>query len=530
MTTARRVTMIPAVETFATVSSEGSLRLKRVAAYARVSTDNEEQLSSYEAQVDHYTGYIQSNNQWKFVEVYADEGISATSTKKRDGFNRMIKDALAGKIDLIITKSVSRFARNTVDTLTTVRKLKDKGVEVYFEKENIYTLDSKGELLITIMSSLAQEESRSISENVTWGQRKRFADGKVSLPYKQFLGYEKGEDGLPKIVESEAKTVRLIYKMFLEGTAGTTIAKYLSENNIPSPAGKKVWSESTIRSILHNEKYKGDAILQKSFTVDFLTKKKKVNEGEVPQYYVENSHPAIISAEVFDLAQAEFERRRSDRGLRRSNSCFSGKIICGECGGFYGSKTWHSNSKYRKVVWRCNHKYDNNEKCKTPHIYEDKLKELFVKAFNEMIENKDEILRDYKEIIEVLGDTSKLEKEKLQLENEAEILVELLKKHVERNAHAALNQEEYENKYNELVNKYEDVKNRVEEVENKIFNQKIKIENIKEFVGRLEEQEGILIDFDEDALIGIINMITINSNKEVIFEFKNDTKLTWNLE
>lgn len=313
MTTARRVTMIPAVETFATVSSEGSLRLKRVAAYARVSTDNEEQLSSYEAQVDHYTGYIQSNNQWKFVEVYADEGISATSTKKRDGFNRMIKDALAGKIDLIITKSVSRFARNTVDTLTTVRKLKDKGVEVYFEKENIYTLDSKGELLITIMSSLAQEESRSISENVTWGQRKRFADGKVSLPYKQFLGYEKGEDGLPKIVESEAKTVRLIYKMFLEGTAGTTIAKYLSENNIPSPAGKKVWSESTIRSILHNEKYKGDAILQKSFTVDFLTKKKKVNEEEVPQYYVENSHPAIISAEVFDLAQAEFERRRSDR-------------------------------------------------------------------------------------------------------------------------------------------------------------------------------------------------------------------------
>lgn len=184
MATARRVTMIPAVETFATVSSEGNLRLKRVAAYARVSTENEEQLSSYEAQVDYYTRYIKSNNQWKFIEVYADEGISATSTKKRDGFNRMIKDALAGNIDLIITKSVSRFARNTVDTLTTVRKLKDKGVEVYFEKENIYTLDSKGELLITIMSSLAQEESRSISENVTWGQRKMFADRKVRLPYK----------------------------------------------------------------------------------------------------------------------------------------------------------------------------------------------------------------------------------------------------------------------------------------------------------------------------------------------------------
>lgn len=521
MAIARRVTMIPAVETFVTASSEGNLRLKRAAAYARVSTDNEEQLSSYEAQVDHYTRYIQNNNQWKFVEVYADEGISATSTRKRDGFNRMIKDALAGKIDLIITKSVSRFARNTVDTLTTVRKLKDKGVEVFFEKENIYTLDSKGELLITIMSSLAQEESRSISENVTWGQRKRFADGKVSLPYKQFLGYEKGEDGLPKIVESEAKIVRLIYKMFLEGTAGTTIAKYLSDNNIPSPAGKKVWSESTIRSILHNEKYKGDAILQKSFTVDFLTKRKKVNEGEVPQYYVENSHPAIISAEVFDLAQAEFEKRRNDRGLRRSSSCFSGKIICGECGGFYGNKTWHSNSKYRKVVWRCNHKYDNNETCKTPHIYEDKLKELFVKAFNEVIENKDEILRDYKEIIEVLGDTSKLEKEKLQLENEAEVLVELLKKHVERNSHAALNQEEYESKYNELANKYEEVKNRVEEVEKKIFSQKIKLNNMKEFIGKLEEQEGIITGFDEEIWNATIDRVAVDLEERIKIYFKD---------
>ncbi len=215
----------------------------------------------------------------------------------------MISDALSGKIDFIITKSVSHFARNTVDTLTTVRKLKEKGIEVYFEKENIYTLDCKGELLITIMSSLAQEESRSISENVTWEQRKRFADGKVSLPYKQFLGYEKGEDGLPKIVEKEVKVIRLIYKLFLDGKTPTGISKYLTTIKIPTPAGKKVWCESTIRSILKNEKYKGDAMLQKSFTVDFLTKKKKINEGEIPQYYVENSHPAIITTEVFDLVQ-----------------------------------------------------------------------------------------------------------------------------------------------------------------------------------------------------------------------------------
>lgn len=213
MSTARSVTVISPIVSNFTSGTTRLVTLKRVAAYARVSTDNDEQLSSYEAQVDYYTRQIK----WSFVNVYSDEGISATSTKKREGFNRMIKDALGGKIDLIITKSVSRFARNTVDTLTTVRKLKEKGVEVYFENENIYTLDSKGELLITIISSLAQEESRSISENVTWGQRKRFADGKVSLPYKQFLGYEKGEDGLPKIVEKEAKVVRLIYKLFLEG-------------------------------------------------------------------------------------------------------------------------------------------------------------------------------------------------------------------------------------------------------------------------------------------------------------------------
>jgi site-specific DNA recombinase len=198
MHAARAVTVIPATAGHFSPITAGTAALKRVAAYARVSTDNDKQLSSFDAQMDYYTRHIQSNPAWAFVEVYTDEGISATSTKKRDGFNRMISDALDGKIDLIITKLVNRFARNTVDTLTTVRQLKEKGVEVYFEKENIYTLDSKGELLITIMSSLAQEESRSISENVTWGQRKRFADGKVSLPYGQFLGYEKGKDGSTK--------------------------------------------------------------------------------------------------------------------------------------------------------------------------------------------------------------------------------------------------------------------------------------------------------------------------------------------
>ena len=272
---AKKITVIPPTINPATRLSVVIPARRRVAAYARVSTDSEEQQTSYKAQVDYYTNYITRNPDWEFVEVYTDEGISAVNTKKRDGFNRMIKDALDGKIDLIVTKSVSRFARNTVDSLVAVRNLKNKGVEVYFEKENIYTLDSKGELLITIMSSLAQEESRSISENVTWGQRKRFADGKVTMPYSSFLGYKKGADGTPVIVPEEAQIVRLIYKLFIEGKTVNAIARQLTKANIPTPRGKDTWQTSTIESILTNEKYKGAAILQKKFTVDFLQKKMK---------------------------------------------------------------------------------------------------------------------------------------------------------------------------------------------------------------------------------------------------------------
>ena len=263
-----------------------ALKRRKVAAYARVSTDKEEQQNSYDAQVDYYTQFIQNNPEWEFIGVYADEGITGTSTKKRDGFKSMIQDALAGKIDLILTKSVSRFARNTVDSLTAVRKLKDHHVEVFFEKENIYTFDSKGELLITIMSSLAQEESRSISLNTTWGRRKSFADGKVSLAYSNFLGYKQGADDNLEIVEEEAAVVRRIYNEFLSGKTPYDIATRLTQDGIPTPMRKETWRVSAIESILQNEKYKGDAILQKTFVTDFLTKKVKKNEGEFPQYYI----------------------------------------------------------------------------------------------------------------------------------------------------------------------------------------------------------------------------------------------------
>lgn len=308
---AKTVTVIPATVNPFTGMPVTGLHKRRVAGYARVSTDKDEQFTSYEAQVDYYTKYIKANPEWEFVTVYTDEGISGTSTKRRDGFNTMIDAALYGRIDLIVTKSVSRFARNTVDSLSTIRKLKEKGVEVYFEKENIWTLDSKGELLLTIMSSLAQEESRSISENITWGKRKSASDGKVSLAYRNFLGYEKGPNGTPVINQEQAKTVRRIYRNFMAGQTAWAIAKELTADGIPTPAGKSQWHTTTVESILTNEKYKGAALLQKTFTVDYLSKKIKTNEGEVPQYFVEDSHPAIIPPEEWDQVQKEFVRRHS---------------------------------------------------------------------------------------------------------------------------------------------------------------------------------------------------------------------------
>lgn len=257
MSAKKAVTMIPATISRFTATPINEVRKRKVAGYARVSTDHEEQQTSYEAQVDYYTNFIKSREDWEFVAVYTDEGISATSTAKREGFNRMVADALAGKIDLIVTKSVSRFARNTVDSLSTIRKLKENGTEVFFEKEAIWTFDGKGELLITIMSSLAQEESRSISENCTWGQRKRFSDGKVCVPYSRFLGYDRGEEGGLVINEKEAVTIRLIYKMFLEGSTPFSIAKHLTGQGILSPGGKEKWNVSAVKSILTNEKYKG---------------------------------------------------------------------------------------------------------------------------------------------------------------------------------------------------------------------------------------------------------------------------------
>ena len=351
------------------------IRKLRVAAYARVSTDHKDQQTSFESQVDYYTKMIAENPQWEFVKVYADEGISGCRTDKRDGFQKMIADCDKGLIDLILTKSVSRFARNTVDSITTIRHLREKNIGVMFEKENIMTLDAKGEFLLTLMSSLAQEESRSISENVRWGQRKRFADGKSSLAYSRFLGYDKGAEKYEMVVnEEQARIVRMIFRMCLQGYSPHTISLKLTDAGIPSPGGCDKWNSSTIRRILSNEKYKGDALLQKEFTIDFLTKKTKKNCGELPQYYVEGDHEAIIAPWLFDYVQEYMASRREFYDASCCGRCsgvrlYSSKIICGKCGNQFGVRPWHSTT-YNNLVWQCRSRYDNTVKCKTINIYD----------------------------------------------------------------------------------------------------------------------------------------------------------------
>ena len=390
------VTKIPATKSKYTATPIEQAHKRRVAGYARVSTDKDEQYTSYAAQVDYYEKNIRRNPDWEFVHVYTDEGISGLSTAHRDGFNQMRQDALAGKIDLIVTKSVSRFARNTVDSLVTIRELKDHGVEVYFEEQNIWTFDGKGELMLTIMASLAQEESRSISENVTWGQRKRFADGKLILPYKHFLGYDRGKtkDAPPVVNIAQAAVVRWIYQLFLAGKTPTAIARQLTEDGFRTPAGKDVWSSSTVKSILTNEKYKGDALLQKKYTVDFLQKKCKRNEGEVPQYYVHHSHEAIIPPDVWDRVQEEMQRRKTMGKAYRCSHPFSAKIICADCGGFYGPKVWNSTDRYRRTIWQCNNKFKCG--CTTPHLEESDIRERFIQAFNTLFADEENVIANAK--------------------------------------------------------------------------------------------------------------------------------------
>lgn len=392
---ARSVTVIPAKSRQKASNKKVQQKKLRVAAYCRVSTDQEDQLHSFEAQVDYYTKYINEHENYEMAGIYADEGISGTNTKKREQFRKMIADCESGKVDLVITKSISRFARNTQDCLMYSRKLKNLGIGIIFEKENINTLDSTGELLFTILSSLAQDESRNISENCKWGIRTKFKNGEMHLNTYKFLGYDKDEDGKLIINKEQAKTVRRIYREFLWGVNPAQIAKELEDEEVPGCLGQTKWYPITIVGILKQEKHMGDALLQKTYTADFLTKRQVKNEGEIAQFYVKDSHKGIIDRETWEAVQEEFERREQfmkEHGIDRYSygaECnpFSVRIFCAECKSVYTRHSWKSRGI---VQWQCkNHRTNGVVTCKNSYVDNRDIEKGFVKAFNEIASNSD---------------------------------------------------------------------------------------------------------------------------------------------
>lgn len=389
-----------------------SYRRIRVAAYCRVSTKQEEQINSYEVQKKHYTEKINANPEWQMVGIFADRGITGTSVLKRDEFNKMIKLCKSKKIDMILVKSISRFARNTVDCLHYTRMLKTLGIDVYFEEQGIHSIKSDAEFYISIYGTIAQSESENISANVKWGKLQSAKEGKVSFMYKNFLGYRKGADGNPEIDEEQAETVKIIYDRFLAGDSLKQIAVKLQNEKRLSPSGRNEWSTATIRSILSNEKYKGDAIINKTFTVDCLTKEIRKNNGERPKYYVENNHPAIIDAETFGRVQEELARRigkkkvkeigtKTEQGKYSSKYALTELLICGECHTPYRRCTWTAHGE-KRIVWRCVKRLDYGKKyChNSPTLEESRIQAAIVNAIQKFAQQDTQLFKNLKSHIE----------------------------------------------------------------------------------------------------------------------------------
>ena len=401
----RRVHIIPATRKITDPRSSHHGK-QRVAAYCRVSTNNKEQINSYEAQKVYYTQKIEENPDWELAGIFADKGLSGTSLKKRDNFNKMIAACKRGRIDTILTKSLSRFARNTVDCLETVRMLRARGIGVIFEKENINTLTESNEFLITLFSGFAQAESESLSGNIARAKMMSMQAGNVPFQYKKLLGYREGEDGKPEIDPEEAKTVRRIYRRYLDGCSLSQIQRELEADHVPTARGIQRWSYQVIHNILTNERYIGDALLGKTYVLDCISKEVRKNNGERPQYYVENNHPAIIPREWFQRVKEEMTRRASKRkvmqrhgktelGKYSAKYALSELLVCGECGTPYKRCTWARNGK-KRIVWRCVSRLEFGTKyChSSPTLDEEKLHQAILEALNEFAQADSEVKED----------------------------------------------------------------------------------------------------------------------------------------
>ena len=528
-----------------TINTQESIREKykqlRVVAYCRVSTKQEEQLNSYETQKNYYTEKINAEPNWTLAGIFADKGITGTSIKKRDEFKKMIRLCRQGKVDMIITKSISRFARNTVDCLVYIRKLKEMGVDVFFEEQGIHSTQPGAEFYITIYGSIAQSESENISANVKWGKEQSAREGKVAFHYKNFLGFRKGEDGRPEIVPEQAQVIQFIYDSFLSGDSIGGIKDKLEELRIPSPSGKAEWHYSTIQSILNNEKYKGDGIINKTYIEDCISKKVRLNNGERVKFYVENNHEGIISSEKYALVQEELARRTSkpkikQKGTKTEQGKYSSKyaltelLVCGECKTPYRRCTWTMKGQ-KKIVWRCINRLDYGKKyChKSPTIEESVLQCAIMKAIGRTAMQNAEVLRTLKLHIGMGLDMSETEDKSLDIqiriaEIEAEFKAML-------NAVSSETLEAFdEGKATVLMNEKNNLQQQLAQIaerKQKRANVKTRLDDIFTILDGLKNHP---MEYDDRIVRQIIECIVVESKEQIKIVFVGGLEVLQELE
>ena len=529
----KKVTVIPADPRHA--QKDIRKQRLRVAPYCRVSTNSEEQLDSYQAQIEYYTERIAAQPEWIMVDMFADEGKTATSTKKRKDFLRMIKACEKGKVDLVITKSVSRFCRNTLDGLDYVRKLKRMGVGVFFEKENVNTLYMDNEMILTFMMSQAQAESESMSGNIRWGHRKNFKDGKVYFHYAGFLGYRRGEDNLPEIDPDEAETVRRIFSRYLIGHSVAKIISDLEADGIKTVRGKEKWNDGVIRGMLKNEKYMGDALLQKTYIADIFTRQTKKNNGELPQYYVENSHPAIIDRLTFQRVQEEMARRSSLKKVSATAKTelakYSGKYVltellsCGDCGSPYRRVTW-TRPEGKKIVWRCINRLENGKKfCKdAPTLEESRIHTAVVSAMNEMFSQKTmkSLLKDsiLSALTEKSGETSiaAIESRLTELRDQQYHLLQLA-------AAVGADSTQYDEELKKVSMEFSALVAKRSELEKKQQDMEQADARAEQIAAELDTVDTGITQFDEVAVRQLVSAVKVLSAEKLLIRFKDGIEI-----
>ena len=510
-----------------------SKRQLRVAAYCRVSTDDEEQLTSYEAQKNYYTDKIMTNKEWTMAGIFADEGITGTSARKRPEFLRMIRQCKQGKIDIVLTKSISRFARNTVDCLNYVRALKELGIAVIFEKENMNTLEIDSEILITMLGAFAQSESESISANVRWGIRQAMKEGKATIQYKYLYGYRKGDDGKPEIIPDQAEVVRKIYDLFLSGTPVRGIQEYLNANSVPNINGEPKWARSAIDSILTNEKYCGDVLLQKTYIDDCINKKVKKNTGQLPMYLVQNHHEGIISRETFDAAQAELARRSAGKSPSKKNAptgrsrysskyALSDRLYCGECGTRYQRCTWRNRDGSKRIVWRCVSRVDyGNKYCHdSPTLDEEPLHRAILAAINSSVKDKDNIVYNLKaamekELAPVAGQQLSLSEIDNQLEQLNREFSKVLAEASESGDQAA-----YSDRFREIMQKQTALKAQRDEMQRMLAESGKATAHIEQCRQAAETTPSAITEWDEALIRQVVESVTVETGSEIIVALK----------